>query len=178
MRAPEVISLTHYDRLPSTAVTFSRRNVAKRDHYVCQYCGAQPGGGDVSLSADEIKLKKIFGWLRSLDADANTMRNGVTTISNLLDFIDANIGAGTIFCNYDGVMKHQTVVGRGVFVGSDSQLVAPVTLGDGSYVATGTTVTKDVPADSLAIGRARQENKLGYASKLRARLGARTNRTK
>src|SRR5256885_10761002 len=61
---------------------------------------------------------------------------------------DANIGAGTIFCNYDGVMKHQTVVGRGVFVGSDSQLVAPVTLGDGSYVATGTTVTKDVPADS------------------------------
>jgi len=91
---------------------------------------------------------------------------------------DANIGAGTIFCNYDGVTKHKTVVGRGVFVGSDSQLVAPVTLGDGSYVATGTTVTNDVPADSLAIGRVRQENKPGYASKLRSRLAARTNRPK
>lgn len=91
---------------------------------------------------------------------------------------DANIGAGTIFCNYDGVTKHKTVVGRGVFVGSDSQLVAPVTLGDGAYVATGTTVTKDVPPDALAIGRVRQENKPGYASKLKARLAQRPSRPK
>jgi bifunctional UDP-N-acetylglucosamine pyrophosphorylase/glucosamine-1-phosphate N-acetyltransferase len=81
----------------------------------------------------------------------------------------SNIGAGVIFCNYDGARKHRTVVGQRVFVGSDSQLVAPVTLGDGAYVATGTTVTRDVPADALAIGRARQENKLDYAPKLRAK---------
>jgi len=84
----------------------------------------------------------------------------------------SNIGAGTIFCNYDGFSKKKTVVGRGVFVGSDSQLVAPVTIGDGAYVASGTTVTQNVPPDALAVGRARQEIKPGYASKLRAKLGA------
>ncbi|HVH46241.1 MAG TPA: bifunctional UDP-N-acetylglucosamine diphosphorylase/glucosamine-1-phosphate N-acetyltransferase GlmU [Labilithrix sp.] len=84
----------------------------------------------------------------------------------------ANVGAGTIFCNYDGFQKHVTRIGKGAFIGSDSQLVAPVTIGDGAYVGTGTTVTKDVPADALAIGRAKQENKEGYASRLRGRLKA------
>ncbi|MGC4092476.1 MAG: bifunctional UDP-N-acetylglucosamine diphosphorylase/glucosamine-1-phosphate N-acetyltransferase GlmU [Polyangiaceae bacterium] len=84
----------------------------------------------------------------------------------------ANVGAGTIFCNYDGFSKHRTVIGEGAFIGSDSQLVAPLAIGKGAYVGTGTTVTQDVPDDALAIGRARQENKLGYASKLRARLKA------
>jgi len=84
----------------------------------------------------------------------------------------ANVGAGTIFCNYDGFRKHTTVIGRGAFIGSDSQLVAPVRIGDNAYVGTGTTVTKDVPDDALAIGRAKQENKLGYAPRLRARLKA------
>lgn len=83
-----------------------------------------------------------------------------------------NIGAGTIFCNYDGVQKHTTVIGDGAFIGSDSQLVAPVTIGEGAYVGTGTTVTKDVPPDALAIGRARQENKEGYATRLRAQFQA------
>ena len=82
----------------------------------------------------------------------------------------ANVGAGTIFCNYDGFRKHRTEIGPGAFVGSDSQLMAPVRVGAGAYVATGTTVTRDVPDDALAIGRARQENKEGYASQLKARL--------
>jgi len=82
----------------------------------------------------------------------------------------ANIGAGTIFCNYDGFKKHTTTIEDEVFVGSDSQIVAPVTLGKGSYVATGTTVTKSVPPDALAISRVKQENKEGYASRLRNRL--------
>ncbi|MCL2722885.1 MAG: bifunctional UDP-N-acetylglucosamine diphosphorylase/glucosamine-1-phosphate N-acetyltransferase GlmU [Polyangiaceae bacterium] len=82
----------------------------------------------------------------------------------------ANIGAGTIFCNYDGFQKHTTRIGKNAFIGSDSQLVAPVTVGDGAYVGTGTTVTRDVPANALAIGRAKQENKEGYADRLRARL--------
>jgi bifunctional UDP-N-acetylglucosamine pyrophosphorylase/glucosamine-1-phosphate N-acetyltransferase len=84
----------------------------------------------------------------------------------------ANVGAGTIFCNYDGFKKHPTIIGEGAFIGSDSQLVAPVTIGKNAYVATGTTVTSDVPDDALAIGRARQDNKLGYAPRLKARLAA------
>jgi len=84
----------------------------------------------------------------------------------------ANVGAGTIFCNYDGFQKQITRIGKNAFIGSDSQLVAPVTIGDGAYVGTGTTVTRDVPADALAIGRAKQENKEGYASRLRGRLAA------
>jgi len=84
----------------------------------------------------------------------------------------SNIGAGTIFCNYDGFSKHTTTIGEGAFIGSDSQLVAPIRIGNGAYVATGTTVTKDVPDDALAIARTKQENKLGYASRLRGRLEA------
>jgi bifunctional UDP-N-acetylglucosamine pyrophosphorylase/glucosamine-1-phosphate N-acetyltransferase len=76
-----------------------------------------------------------------------------------------NVGAGTITCNYDGDKKHQTIIGNGVFVGSNSTLVAPVTLGDGSYIAAGSAVTADVPAGALAIGRARQENKDGWVAK-------------
>ncbi len=83
-----------------------------------------------------------------------------------------NVGAGTIFCNYDGFHKHVTVLEDGVFIGSDSQLVAPVTVGKGAYVATGTTVTRDVPAGALAIARVKQENKEGYAERLKARLRA------
>lgn len=84
----------------------------------------------------------------------------------------ANIGAGVIFCNYDGFQKQITRIGANAFIGSDSQLVAPVTIGDGAYVGTGTTVTRDVPADALAIGRAKQENKEGYGSRLRGKLKA------
>lgn len=82
----------------------------------------------------------------------------------------SNIGAGVITCNYDGFAKHKTTIGEDVFVGTDSHLVAPVRLGDGAFVGTGTTVTRDVPADCLAIGRARQENKEGYASRMKASL--------
>ncbi|MEP6782566.1 MAG: bifunctional UDP-N-acetylglucosamine diphosphorylase/glucosamine-1-phosphate N-acetyltransferase GlmU [Acidobacteriota bacterium] len=76
-----------------------------------------------------------------------------------------NVGAGTITCNYDGEKKHQTVIGKGVFVGSNSTLVAPVTLADGSYIAAGSAITTDVPAGAMAIGRARQENKDGWVAK-------------
>jgi bifunctional UDP-N-acetylglucosamine pyrophosphorylase/glucosamine-1-phosphate N-acetyltransferase len=76
-----------------------------------------------------------------------------------------NIGAGTITCNYDGVSKHPTTLGAGVFVGSDSQLVAPVTLGAGAYVAAGTTVTEDVPPGALALSRVRQLNLAGWVAR-------------
>lgn len=76
-----------------------------------------------------------------------------------------NVGAGTITCNYDGEKKHQTVIGNGVFIGSNSTIVAPVTLADGSYIAAGSAVTADVPEGALAIGRSRQENKEGWVAK-------------
>jgi bifunctional UDP-N-acetylglucosamine pyrophosphorylase/glucosamine-1-phosphate N-acetyltransferase len=83
-----------------------------------------------------------------------------------------NVGAGTIFCNYDGYMKHTTTIEEGAFIGSDSQIVAPVTIGAHAYVATGTTVTKSVPPNALAISRVKQENKEEYASKIKAKLKA------
>ncbi len=79
-----------------------------------------------------------------------------------------NIGAGTITCNYDGVRKHTTHIGKDAFVGSDSTLVAPVTVGDGAYIGAGSCITKDVPANSLAVGRARQIVKEGWATARRA----------
>jgi bifunctional UDP-N-acetylglucosamine pyrophosphorylase/glucosamine-1-phosphate N-acetyltransferase len=82
---------------------------------------------------------------------------------------DSNVGAGTITCNYDGNVKHKTHVGAGVFLGSNSTLVAPLTLGAGSYVAAGSTITQDVPKDALALGRSRQVNKAGYAPRLRSK---------
>jgi bifunctional UDP-N-acetylglucosamine pyrophosphorylase / glucosamine-1-phosphate N-acetyltransferase len=78
---------------------------------------------------------------------------------------NSNIGAGTITCNYDGVAKYQTTIGNRVFIGSDVALVAPVRVGDGAYVAAGSTITHNVPADALAIARGRQENKPGWAVK-------------
>jgi len=79
-----------------------------------------------------------------------------------------NIGAGVITCNYDGVHKHPTTIGKGVFVGSDSTLVAPISVEDGAYIGAGSCITRDVPAGSLAVGRARQVTKAGWADARRA----------
>ncbi|HEX4156718.1 MAG TPA: bifunctional UDP-N-acetylglucosamine diphosphorylase/glucosamine-1-phosphate N-acetyltransferase GlmU [Acidobacteriaceae bacterium] len=79
-----------------------------------------------------------------------------------------NIGAGAITCNYDGLHKHQTTIGDGVFVGSDSTLVAPLTIGEGAYVAAGSCITESVPAESLALGRSRQVTKEGWVAAKRA----------
>lgn len=81
----------------------------------------------------------------------------------------SNIGAGVITCNYDGVHKHQTRIGQGAFVGSDSTLVAPVEIGDGAYIGAGSCITRDVPPDALAVGRSRQVTKEGWAAARRAR---------
>lgn len=85
---------------------------------------------------------------------------------------DVNVGAGTITCNYDGEKKHPTIIEDGVFIGSDAQLIAPVRIGKGAYVAAGSSITEDVPADALAIARGRQENKPGWAAKRAARRQA------
>ncbi|MCE5972999.1 bifunctional UDP-N-acetylglucosamine diphosphorylase/glucosamine-1-phosphate N-acetyltransferase GlmU [Sinirhodobacter sp. WL0062] len=77
-----------------------------------------------------------------------------------------NIGAGTVTCNYDGVFKHRTTVGANAFIGSDTMLVAPVTVGDGALTGSGSVITEDVPAGAIALGRAKQMNRPGLATKL------------
>lgn len=95
--------------------------------------------------------------------------NHLTYIGDAVVGAEANIGAGTITCNYDGVNKHETHIGARAFIGSNSSLVAPVKIGDGALIASGSVITEDVPADALALGRARQEMKPGRAAVFRER---------
>jgi bifunctional UDP-N-acetylglucosamine pyrophosphorylase/glucosamine-1-phosphate N-acetyltransferase len=81
---------------------------------------------------------------------------------------NANIGAGTITCNYDGTAKHHTTIGQDAFIGSNTALVAPVEIGDGAYVGSGSVITGNVPADALALARARQVVKEKWATRLRS----------
>jgi len=90
----------------------------------------------------------------------------------------ANIGAGTITCNYDGTAKHRTEIGEGAFIGSNSALVAPVKVGDRAYVGSGSVITREVPADALAIGRSRQVVKEGWVTRLRSLTSAGTKKPK
>jgi bifunctional UDP-N-acetylglucosamine pyrophosphorylase/glucosamine-1-phosphate N-acetyltransferase len=83
-----------------------------------------------------------------------------------------NIGAGTITCNYDGVFKHRTTIGSDVFIGSNTMLVAPVSIGHDAMTGSGSVITKDVPAGALGVGRARQENKTGFAVRMFEKLKA------
>jgi bifunctional UDP-N-acetylglucosamine pyrophosphorylase/glucosamine-1-phosphate N-acetyltransferase len=82
----------------------------------------------------------------------------------------ANIGAGTIFCNYDGFLKHRTEIGDHVFVGSNSSLVAPIKIGEGAYIGSGSVITKDVAAEALALSRPEQVERPGWAARFRARM--------
>ena len=87
-----------------------------------------------------------------------------------------NVGAGTITCNYDGFSKHKTIIGDGAFIGTNSSLVAPVTIGAGAYLGSGGTITKDVPEDALAVARAHQSNKEGWAKRFRETMKKRLDR--
>ena len=103
--------------------------------------------------------------------ETKNIRLGRASKANHLNYLgdadigaNVNVGAGAITCNYDGVHKHKTTIGDGVFVGSDSTLVAPVTIGDGAYIAAGSSITEDVPPGALALGRSRQTTKPGWVS--------------
>jgi len=91
--------------------------------------------------------------------------NHLTYLGDAVIGEGCNIGAGTITCNYDGANKHQTTIEDGAFVGSDSQLVAPVTVGKGAYVGTGCTVREDVPAGALAVSAGKRRNIEGWVEK-------------
>jgi bifunctional UDP-N-acetylglucosamine pyrophosphorylase / glucosamine-1-phosphate N-acetyltransferase len=99
--------------------------------------------------------------------EAGAKANHLSYIGDARVGAGANVGAGTITCNYDGAAKHQTDIGAGAFIGSNTALVAPVSVGDGAYVGSGSVITEDVPADALALGRGRQVVKHGWAKSLR-----------
>ena len=100
--------------------------------------------------------------------EAGAKVNHLTYIGDARVGARANVGAGTITCNYDGFGKYHTDIGAGAFIGSNSSLVAPVKIGDGAMVAAGSVVTKDIAADALGVARGRQENVTGYAARFRA----------
>jgi len=99
--------------------------------------------------------------------EAGAKANHLSYIGDASVGANANIGAGTITCNYDGSDKHRTEIGAGAFIGSNSALVAPVKIGEGAYIGSGSVITQDVPADALALGRGRQTIKEGWATRLR-----------
>jgi bifunctional UDP-N-acetylglucosamine pyrophosphorylase/glucosamine-1-phosphate N-acetyltransferase len=116
-----------------------------------------------------------FVELKKTTVGEGTKAGHLTYLGDARIGAKSNIGAGTITCNYDGFHKHPTTIGNRVFIGSDAALVAPVRLGDGAYVAAGSTITENVPAESLGIARGRQVNKPGWAAKKRRELTARAN---
>lgn len=113
-----------------------------------------------------------FCEIKKAEIGAGAKVNHLTYIGDAFIGAKTNIGAGTITCNYDGFNKHITRIGANAFIGSNSSLVAPVTVGDGALVASGSVISKDVPHDALAFGRARQEMKQGRAKTLRERYQA------
>jgi bifunctional UDP-N-acetylglucosamine pyrophosphorylase/glucosamine-1-phosphate N-acetyltransferase len=108
-----------------------------------------------------------FVEIKAADVGEGAKINHLAYVGDARVGAKTNVGAGAITCNYDGVNKHLTDIGKGVFIGSNSSLVAPVKIGDGAYVASGSVITGDVPPDALAFGRARQVNKPGRAKEKR-----------
>ncbi len=110
-----------------------------------------------------------FVELKAAGVEAGAKVNHLSYVGDAHVGAGANIGAGTITCNYDGFRKHKTEIGAGAFIGSNSALIAPVRIGDGAYVGSGSVISRDVPADSLALTRAPQEHREGWAKRTRAR---------
>ena len=108
-----------------------------------------------------------FIELKGTEFGAGAKANHVSYVGDTTIWAKANIGAGTIVCNYDGFDKHFTDVGKGAFIGSNASLVAPVKIGDGAYIGSGSVITRDVEADALALERTAQEARPGWAAKFR-----------
>ena len=121
--------------------------------------------------AEDVRIGN-FVEVKNAVIDEGAKANHLAYIGDAHVGAGANIGAGTIFCNYDGVFKHRTEIGTRAFIGSNSALVAPVAIGDGAIVAAGSVITSDVPAGALALGRGKQVNKPGIGARLMDRLRA------
>ena len=140
--------------------------------------GARVGGGAavgpfarLRPGADIAEKAKIgnFVEVKKATIEAGAKVNHLSYIGDARVGANANVGAGTITCNYDGLGKYRTDIGAGAFIGSNSALVAPVRIGDGAYIGSGSVITKDVEAGALAVARGRQETRAGWAKAFRAR---------
>ena len=118
-----------------------------------------------------------FVEVKEAVVETGAKANHLSYIGDAIVGAGTNVGAGTIICNYDGIAKHRTEIGSNAFIGSNSSLVAPVKIGDGAYVGSGSVITRDVPADALAIARGRQATKDGWALRLRERKSAARTRS-
>jgi bifunctional UDP-N-acetylglucosamine pyrophosphorylase / glucosamine-1-phosphate N-acetyltransferase len=114
-----------------------------------------------------------FVEIKNATVEAGAKINHLSYVGDARVGSGANIGAGTITCNYDGVAKHQTDIGKGAFIGSNTSLVAPVKIGEGAYIGSGSVITRDVEADALAVERSPVTTKPGWASRFRAAAAAR-----
>jgi bifunctional UDP-N-acetylglucosamine pyrophosphorylase/glucosamine-1-phosphate N-acetyltransferase len=112
-----------------------------------------------------------FVELKNTNFGARSKASHLSYLGDATIGADVNVGAGTITCNFDGLSKHRTVVEDGAFIGSDSQLIAPVTIGKGAYVGAGSSITENVPAGALGIARGRQNNVDGWAERRKGRSG-------
>ena len=112
-----------------------------------------------------------FVELKNTSFGPRSKANHLSYLGDATIGADVNVGAGTITCNYDGAHKHRTVIEDGAFIGSDSQLVAPVTVGKGAYVGAGSSIVDDVPAGALGIARGRQSNVEGWAARRKDSTG-------
>src|SRR6185503_12381283 len=117
-----------------------------------------------------------FVELKKTVLGAGSKASHLSYLGDTIIGANVNIGAGTITCNFDGETKNQTVIGDGAFIGSDSQLLAPVTIGSGSYVASGTTIREDVPSGALAVSAGKQRNIAGWVAERKKKREARPRR--
>ena len=193
--APETVWLAHDTRLgrdvviePNVffgpGVTVEDRVVIKANSHIQGFDGKSREGAVIRAGAEIGPFARIrpgadigpdvhvgnFVEVKAAILEAGAKANPLAYIGDGRVGAGANVGAGTIFCNYDGFFKHRTDVGRGAFVGSNSSLVAPVRIGDGAYVASGSVVTKDVAADALAITRPVQCERPGWAAKFKVMM--------
>jgi len=138
-----------------------------RGSVVGPYARLRPG----AELAENVRIGN-FVEIKNASLDQGAKVNHLSYIGDASIGAASNIGAGTITCNYDGVFKHKTTIGAETFIGSNTMLVAPVTIGDGAMTGSGSVITRDVPAGDLAVARGKQENKTGFATRLFAKLRA------
>jgi bifunctional UDP-N-acetylglucosamine pyrophosphorylase/glucosamine-1-phosphate N-acetyltransferase len=153
------------DRVKIKTGTVAEDSVIESDAGVGPYAHLRPG----TVLGRKVKIGNFVETKKAVFAEG-AKASHLSYIGDAEIGADVNIGAGTITCNYDGVNKHQTIIEDGVFIGSDSQLVAPVRIGKGAYVGAGSTITKDVPPDALALSRTPQKTIEGWAVQKRERM--------
>ncbi len=123
-------------------------------------CGRVRGSARAPRIGNFVEIKEAL-------IEPGAKANHLSYVGDAFVGANANVGAGTITCNYDGSDKHRTTIGKNAFIGSNSALVAPVEIGEGAYIGSGSVITENVPADALALARGRQTVKEGWASRLR-----------